>query len=541
MMLTVRVALRNNGVHLPPSRITVNCTPADIPKRELILDLPVAVGILACMGKIMTPGLGNLFIGGGLSLDGEVTGIRGVLPMVLKAKEEGIRTCLLPAENVREGAAVSGMKCVGFHTLEEVMGYLNLSEEQRDEEFPPERNLFDTYSPAGCGVVGCAIKTAASDDVKEERIQREDDCAVSERDSSVNGALAGNIFSRAMEGIPDFGDVRGQEGVKRGLEIAAAGFHNLLMVGPPGSGKSMMAKCLPGILPPLSLEESLEVSSIYSIAGELPEGQALITRRPYLSPHHSITVQALAGGGSYPKPGVISLAHRGVLFLDELPEFGRECLNVLRQPLEDHRIIVSRSTGNYEYPTRFMLIGAMNPCPCGYYPDRKMCTCTQPEIHRYMLRVPGPILDRFDICVDAPKVPVELLMVKGGHGERSADIRTRVLAAREIQRERFAKLNGQVEITGRETGVRNRRQILFNADMGPAEVEKFCVLNGREKKFIREIFHSMNLSARAYHKILKVARTIADLEGAPDITEDHLAEAVGYRTNERGGPTAEGM
>lgn len=493
----VRVALRNNGIHLPPSRITVNCTPADIPKRELILDLPVAVGILACMGRVISDGLQDLFIAGGLSLDGEITSVRGILPMVLRAKEKGIRICLLPEANVKEGTAVSEMTCIGFRRLSEVMTFLNLSQEDRRKIILHDAERADA-----------AMKES-------------DNCSGEEQ-------LTEDIFTLSMEEIPDFGDVHGQKGVKRGLEIAAAGFHNVLMVGPPGSGKSMMAKCLPGILPPLSLEESLEVSSIYSIAGELPEGQALITRRPYLSPHHSITVQALAGGGTYPRPGVISLAHRGVLFLDELPEFGRNCLNVLRQPLEDHRIIVSRNTGNYEYPTRFMFVAAMNPCPCGYYPDRSICSCTQTEIHRYMMRVPGPILDRFDICVNAPKVPVEVLMSGGEREESSAAIRARVLTARKIQKERFDYLQED-------------NSIRFNADMGPAEVERFCVLNEREQIFIREIFDSMNLSARAYHKILKVARTIADLEGSERITEDHLAEAVGYRTADRGHPGVDGM
>ena len=476
----VRVALRSLGIHLPPRRITVNCTPADLPKRGLILDLPIAVGLLACLGIVKTDGLDKIFVAGGLSLDGVVTPVRGVLPMVQEAQKCSLQICLLPKENVREGAAVHGIDCIGISSLAEVIRYLNMTPSERDIAFAPEPPIDDQRLLAEC----------------------------------------------AQRGVPDFGDVRGQEGVKRGMEIAAAGFHNLLMVGPPGSGKSMMASCLPGILPPLSPEESLEVSAIYSIAGELPEGQALITQRPYLAPHHTITPQALTGGGTYPKPGTLSLAHRGVLFLDELPEFGRENLNILRQPLEDHRIVVSRSTGNYEYPTRFMLVAAMNPCPCGYYPDQEHCTCSQPEILRYLHRIPGPILDRFDLCIDAPKVPIDLLMNRKEENiEHSADILRRVLKARERQQERF----------------HDGTSLQFNADMTAADVERFCPLGEKEKRLIQQVFSQMNLSARAYHRVLKTARTIADLDDCDSIHEEHIAEAIGYRCTDRGQPGREGM
>ena len=477
----VRVALRSQGFHLPAKRITVNCMPADLPKRGLILDLPVAVSLLSCLGEIPAQELENLFLAGGLSLDGEVTPVRGVLPMVLEAKRAGLSQCILPAGNVKEGASVHGMNCIGVHSLTEVVRCLTTPREEREKVFPSEPPVDETV------------------------------------------LLRKNCWSD----VPDFGDVRGQEGVKRGMEIAAAGFHNLLMVGPPGSGKSMMAKCLPGILPPLTPQESLEVSSIYSIAGELPEGQSLITKRPFLAPHHTITPQALTGGGSYPKPGALSLAHRGVLFLDELPEFGRDNLNILRQPLEDHRIVVSRSTGNYEYPTRFMLVAAMNPCPCGYYPDREHCSCSQSSILRYMQKVPGPILDRFDLCLDAPRVPVELLMDRPDEGsEKSSVIRERVLQAREIQRVRFS---GEEE------------SLQFNADMSSADVERYCTLGRKEKLLIEDVFSRMNLSARAYHRLLKVARTIADLDMAQEIREEHLMEAIGYRSADRGAPGKEGM
>lgn len=477
----VRVALRSQGYHLPAKRITVNCMPADLPKRGLILDLPVAVALLSCLGEVPPEDLSDVFLAGGLSLDGEVTPVHGVLPMVLEAKRAGLKRCILPAQNVKEGACVHGMVCIGVHSLKDVVRYMTLSGAEREKEFPPEPP------------------------VDEEELLR----------------------GSGRAGVPDFGDVRGQDGVKRGMEIAAAGFHNLLMVGPPGSGKSMMAQCLPGILPPLTPEESLEVSSIYSIAGELPEGVPLIVKRPFLAPHHTVTPQALTGGGSYPRPGVLSLAHRGVLFLDELPEFGRDNLNILRQPLEDHRIVVSRSSGNYEYPTRFMLIAAMNPCPCGYYPDREHCSCSQVSIVNYMNRVPGPIMDRFDLCLDAPRVPVEMLMNDGsGAAERSALIRERVMCAREIQRERFS---GQSEA------------LQFNADMSSSDVERYCPLGRAQKSLMKEAFARMNLSARAYHRILKVARTIADLENSETIREEHLMEAIGYRSSERGMPGNEGM
>ena len=306
------------------------------------------------------------------------------------------------------------------------------------------------------------------------------------------------------------------------MEIAAAGFHNILLIGPPGSGKSMMAKCLPGILPELTYEERLEVSSVYSIAGELPEGEALVQERPFVAPHHSITQQALVGGGSYPKPGALSLAHRGILFLDELPEFGRENLNLLRQPLEDQKIVIARNSGTYEFPAKCMVVGAANPCPCGYFPEDR-CSCTRAQILSYQSKVPGPILDRFDLCADAPRVPVgELLRRKSA--EKSCEIRKRVEAAQERQAFRYREEN-----------------ILFNGEMNAAQTEKYCVLGRSEKKFVKEVFRRMDLSARAFHRILRVSRTIADLESAEEILEDHLAEAVGYRSADREKPGKRGM
>lgn len=471
----VRVAMKNTGIHLPPKRITINFTPSDIPKRDLTVDLPVAVGLLEAMNYLERNAADGILVLGGLSLDGEVTPIRGVLPMVRQAAAEGIETVLLPKENAKEAAVWEGIRAVGIHSLREAIRYLQLSKEDREREFCPETPMRQSKEPEKGGRLSA-----------------------------------------------DFRDICGQESVKRAMEIAAAGFHNVLMIGPPGSGKSMMAKCLPGILPPLSLEEQLEVSSIYSISGELSAEDPLIHMRPFLAPHHSVTQQALVGGGAHPRPGIISLAHRGVLFLDELPEFKRENLNLLRQPLEDQHIIISRSTGNYDFPAKFMLIAAANPCPCGYYPDSR-CTCTQSEINHYQNRIPGPILDRMDITVDAPRVSVDSLLHKKT-GEESSRIRERVMRARNLQRERFAG-----------------DSISFNAEMNAPQTDLYCPLGSKEKQFIKEVFRRMNLSARAFYRILKVARTIADLDGAQDITEDHLAEAVGYRSADRGHPGAEGM
>ena len=458
----VKVALKNVGISFPPACINVNLSPADIPKSGTMFDLPVAVGIMAALSKLPQESVRETLLIGELGLSGELKPVKGVLPIVREAARRGVRRCILPEENAWEGALVEEVHSIGVSDLRETARVLTGNEPHARAEIPRNEN-------------------------KDE----ED---------------AGNR--------EDFADMSGQEVLKRAAEVAAAGFHNLLVVGTPGSGKTMLARRIPTILPPLSREESMEVSSIYSISGLLQSSGRLKSERPFLNPHHTITGRALVGGGRIPTPGIISLAHRGVLFLDELPEFKRETLDILRQPLEDRKVQIARSSGTYVYPANFMLVGAMNPCPCGYYPDMERCRCTPYEVQRYLRRVSGPILDRIDICVEAR--PVEFRDIAGRvTAESSAQIRERVMRARQMQTARFA-------------GTRLR----FNSDMKAADVERYCALNGREKHFMERMFTSMQLSARGYHRIIKVARTIADLEGNSRITEEHLAEAICYRQTE---------
>lgn len=463
----VRVALKNMGFKIPASKITINLSPAEIKKENVIVDLPLAIGILAALGEISEERLKDIMILGQLGLDGEVKHVSGTLPIVVKAREAGFKTVLLPKANAREGAVIDGIKIVGVESLPEAVAYLSAENSERDALIAPTKvNI-------------------------EELFRR----------------------SEYEETNLDFADINGQSAVKRAVEIAAAGFHHILIVGPPGSGKSMVAKRMPTILPPLSLPESLEVSTIYSVAGMLGENDALITKRPFMSPHHLITETALTGGGNTPRPGIISLAHRGVLFLDEMPEFPRAKLDLLRQPIEDRKVNIVRNKGKFTYPSDFQLVGALNPCPCGYYPDRNRCKCTPNEIRRYLGHISGPILDRIDICVEAPRVDIADLTEKTKRvNESSKTIRERVLKARKIQEERF-----------KGTDIR------FNSEMTPMDIRKYCRLGAREEAFLENAFCTMELSARAYHKILRVARTIADIDGSTDIREIHLMEAVGYR------------
>lgn len=463
----VRIALKNAGIHLPPMHIAVNLSPGDIKKEGTGFDLPIAAAVLVSMEQIPAKKTDHTLMLGELGLSGEIKPVKGVLPIVKEARAKGIKRCLVPGQNVKEAAVIDGIKAVGVSDIRQVIDYLTAPEEEQDELIAPSQISVE------------------------------------------------ELLSQKQNKTGDFSEVTGQEGVKRAAVIAAAGFHNLLISGPPGSGKTMIAKRLPGILPPLTREESLEVSSIYSISGLLDNDCSLITERPFLSPHHTISAQALSGGGRIPKPGVISLAHRGILFLDELPEFKRQTLDILRQPIEDKKIQIARSCGTFSYPADVMILGAMNPCPCGYYPDRNRCRCTPFEIHNYISHISGPILDRIDICIQAPKVEISQLQ-SSEKGQSSESLRGKVMRAREKQRKRFE-------------GTAFR----FNADLRAGDVEKYCPLRKNEKKMLEDLFHTMDLSARAYHRLIKVARTIADIEESEEISEVHLAEAVCYRAEER--------
>lgn len=460
----VKVALKNVGIKLPPMCININLSPADLPKSGTMFDLPVAVGIMIALGELSEDAVKDTLLIGELGLSGELKPVKGVLPIVRQAAKQGIGRCLLPEKNAWEGALVQEMESIGAADVKEAVAILSGEIKKPPAQAAPFRPM--------------------------------------------EGADSG-------QSQPDFADINGQQGLKRAAEVAAAGFHNLLIIGSPGSGKTMLARRIPSILPPLSLEEAMEVSSLYSISGLLQSADSLKRTRPFLHPHHTITGRALSGGGRIPMPGVISLAHRGVLFLDELPEFKRETLDILRQPLEDRQIQISRSGGSQVYPADFMLVGAMNPCPCGFYPDRSRCRCTPYEVKRYLGRVSGPILDRMDICVEA--LPIAFAdMTARRQAEDSMCIRTRVMAARERQAHRFAGT-----------------KLHFNADMDAGDVERFCRLGEKELHYMEKLFSGMKLSARAYHRILKVARTIADLEESDGIGEIHLAEAVCYRQSDQ--------
>lgn len=467
----VTAALQNSGFDLPPRRITVNLAPADVRKDGSAFDLPIALGLLAGSGFVRMEWLADVCFVGELGLDGELRPVRGALPLALRCREEGVRTIVVPPANAREAGVVGDVEVIAPPTLGHLVDHL------------AGRSRLEPVRVDAAGLSGEA------------------------------GGCRPDF---------DFADVRGQELAKRALEIAAAGQHNILMVGPPGSGKSMLARRLPGILPPMTLAEALEVTRVHSVAGRLGPGQALVTRRPFRAPHHTASEAALVGGGSWPRPGEVSLAHHGVLFLDELPEFRRSALESLRQPLEEGVVHVGRARQSITFPARFMLAAAMNPCPCGHYGDGEgRCVCHEGQVRRYLQRVSGPILDRFDVYVEVPALPPRQLLARGA-AESSTAIRARVVAARERQHARFGGLDG----------------VYANAHMGPREVDRWCRLDERGEALLKAAIRTLHLSARAYHRILKIARTIADLEGAERIAAAHVAEAVQHRSLDRMRPAA---
>lgn len=457
----VRIAIKNSGFEFQSRKIIVNLAPADLRKEGTHFDLPIAIGLLLNSGQIYNIEEDVAFIGE-LSLDGKINKVNGILPMCVEGKRLGIKKIIVPKENAKEGAIVSDIDIIGVSNIREVVKFLN-----KKIVIEPEKSY---------------LKTILNNKV--------------------------NNF--------DFSEVKGQENVKRALEIAAAGGHNCLLIGSPGSGKTMLAQRIPSILPDLTFEETLEITKIYSISGALPKDSPIITNRQYRAPHHTITPMSLVGGGRFPKPGEISLAHYGVLFLDELPEFNKSTLDLLREPLEDGKVTINRMNSSFTYPCKFMFVASMNPCPCGYYGSKeKECTCSPNTVSRYMNKISGPLLDRIDIQIEV--TPVKYLKLQSNKKiETSEDIKKRVNKARNLQIERYKEYN-----------------IFSNSNLTPKLIEKFCALDKESKNILETAFERLKLSARAYTRILKVARTIADLDGSSNIKSNHIAEAIQYRSLDR--------
>ena len=463
----IRAALQNNGYRIPGKKIIINMAPADIKKEGSSYDLPLAIGILAASGQMKSEIISDYVIMGELSLDGSLHHIKGALPIAIKAREEGFKGIILPKENAREAAIVNDLEVLGVENIKELIDFFN-----GDSEI--EKTEIDTLA---------------------------------------------EFYSALNNNIPDFSDVKGQENIKRALEIAAAGGHNVIMIGPPGSGKTMLAKRMSGILPPLTLQEALETTKIHSVAGRLSANNTLMTSRPFRSPHHTISDVALVGGGVNPQPGEISLSHNGVLFLDELPEFKRTVLEVMRQPLEDRVVTISRAKSTVDYPASFMLVSSMNPCPCGYYNHpEKDCLCPPGMVQKYLNKISGPLLDRIDLHVEVTPVSFSELSSKE-KGESSKDIREKVILSREIQEKRFSESD----------------KTYSNSHMNSKHIQKFCILDSESSDMLKTAMEKLDLSARAYDRILKVSRTIADLAASENIQSQHIAEAIQYRSLDREG------